>query len=491
MLDAMRARGIGFAALGLVLAWAVGCGPSQPSGSIVPRESVGPTGSVRPLDPAAIATQITTAGLDVHLDALARIALENGGNRGTGSAGNAATVDYVRGVLAEAGYAVSEDVFETPVYVDPGGSEIAVLGPDGASLTDALDFRALVFSARGTAEGPVVALGWDEDASEADGLGCSASDFAGIPEGAIVLVRPAGCFRRTVVLNAQAAGAGALVTAVPWSGPGEVRRSTLIDPGGLTIPAFAATREVGMALAAAAASGGRARVTTAGSTEQREARSLIAELPGTDAGRVVMVGAHLDSSMDGPGVNDNGSGVAALVELARAASGTRPGATVRVALWAAEETGLQGSGRYVAMLSPEERRRIVAYLNADMLGSPNGIRGIYDEADAAPGSTAIRDRFAEDLDAAGLAWEGMDLGLGSDHRPFAEAGIPTGGLFSGTLERLTPEQAERFGRAVGSVPDACYHLACDGRSNVDEVLFRELAQSFARVVLSLAAAPAE
>jgi hypothetical protein len=54
-----------------------------------------------------------------------------------------------------------------------------------------------VFSADGTVEGPVAALGWSEDATAADGLGCSASDFAGIPKGAIVLARPADCFRRT------------------------------------------------------------------------------------------------------------------------------------------------------------------------------------------------------------------------------------------------------------------------------------------------------
>jgi len=193
--------------------------------------------------------------------------------------------------------------------------------------------------------------------------------------------------------------------------------------------------------------------------------------------------------MDGPGVNDNGTGVAALLELARASAGTRPVATIRFAFWAAEETGLQGSGRYVSMLQPDERQRLVAYVNADMLGSPNGIRGVYDEAGTAPGSTALRDLFAEDLDAAGLAWEGADLGLGSDHRLFAEAGVPTGGLFTGTLERLTPEQAERFGKTAGSIPDACYHLPCDGRSNVDEALFLELSRSLARVVLGLAIAP--
>ena len=92
-----------------------------------------------------------------------------------------------------------------------------------------------------------------------------------------------------------------------------------------------------------------------------------------------MLGAHLDSVVDGPGINDNGSGVAALLELARALGGSRPGATIRLAFWSAEELGLHGSSRYVAGLSDEERDGILVYLNADMVASPNGFAGVYDE----------------------------------------------------------------------------------------------------------------
>lgn len=457
--------------------------------------SSAPSSALRDPDPAIVAAAITTDGLRVHLDALDRIAGEHGGSRGTGTAGDAATAEYVAEVLTAAGFVVSDDTFETPTYLDPDGSElyvpgdVSIGGPPGSVFVDRRDIRdirALLFSAAAVVEGPVVAIGWYGEARAADGPGCAAEDYDGIPAGAIVLVRPGECLRRTAVEHAQAAGAGALVIAVPWAARGETRQATLIDPRGIDIPVLAATREVGDALAEAAERGGRARVTTTGVTESRTVHSVFAELPGTDPGRVVMVGAHLDSAMNGPGLNDDGSGIAAVLELARAMAGHRPDATIRFAFWAAEETALVGSARYVRALSAAERSRIVAYLNADMLGSPNGIRGVYDEASAALGSAAITERFVADLDAAGLAWESIDTGGSSDQRPFSEAGIPTGGLISGAGGIVTPGQAQRYGTEAGRPPDPCYHLACDDRSNVDETRLLELARSLARVTVGLA-----
>lgn len=461
--------------LGTVLLATAACGPAVPSPA--------------PPDPALVAAAITAEGLTAHLEALGRIARDADGTRGTGTAGDAATVTYVSGVLADAGYTVTEDAFETPVYFDPGGNALAVLGPGGREFEDGRDFRAMLYSAAATVEGPVVAIGWDPEAQAADGPGCAASDYLAVPDGAIVLVRPGECLRRDAVRLAQAAGAAALVTAVPWSGPGEVRQTTLVEPVAISIPALAASGEVGDALAEAAGGGDRARIVTTGAVQPRTVRSLFAELPGSDPDAVVMVGAHLDSSMLGPGINDDGSGVATVLELARATAGTRPAATIRFAFWAAEEPGLKGSARYVRGLDATERDRIVAYVNADMLGSSNGIRGVYDEPAAVPGSKAIRDLFAADLDAAGLAWEAVDTGGGSDHRPFDTAGIPTGGLFSGSAGMVTAEQAGRYGTVAGQPPDPCYHLACDDLANVEQARLLELAGSLARVTVRLALEP--
>lgn len=464
---------IAIAILALVMAGVAGCGQADPSPA--------------PPDPSAVATAITAEGLHTHLAVLDRLARENGGSRGTGTAGDAATVAYVSEVLAAAGYSVTDDAFDTPVYLDPGGNELAVLDPGGRAFEDGRDFRAMLYSGRATVVGPVVAIGWDPDAQAPDGPGCAASDYLAIPDGAIVLVRPGECPRRTAVLLAQGSGAAALVTAVPWSGRDEVRQVTLVEPAGIEIPALAATREVGDALAEAAASGGRARIATTGTVETRGVHSLLAELPGSDPDRVVMVGAHLDSAMNGPGINDDGSGIAALLELARAAAGTLPGSTIRFAFWAAEEPGLKGSARYVTGLEAAERARLVAYLNADMLGSPNGFRSVYGDSGEAPGSDDLRVRFGADLDTVGLVWETIDTGGGSDHRPFMLAGVPTGGLFSGGSGIVTPLQAARYGTTAGSPPDPCYHLACDDIANVDEGRLEELARSLARVVVGLAA----
>jgi hypothetical protein len=431
----------------------------------------------RPLTSDEAAALVTATDLAAHLDAIAAIAEDHAGTRGTGSPGNVATADYVERVLADLGYAPTILPLTTFVFDDPGGSEVVIA--DGPTFADGSRVLAQMFSPAGVAEGPIVDLGWDPASRTADGAGCDAADFAGLPPGAIVLTQPAPCFRRAVLENAQAAGAGALVTAAPWAGPGEIRRSTLVTPAGLSIPAVVVSRDVADALADGAARGRRARVTATGASREASLWSVLAERTGADPSRVVMLGAHLDSSLDGPGLNDDGSGVAAILAIARAFSDATPATTLRFAFWAAEETGLHGSTNYVDTLSQIERTRIVGYLNADMLGSPNGFAGVYDEPAAPQGSALIRDSLAAALDAAGVAWEPVDTGLGADHAPFAAAGIPTGGVFAGASELLTTAQAERSGSRAGVPADACYHLACDDRANVNEVLLLELARALA------------
>ncbi len=186
-------------------------------------------------------------------------------------------------------------------------------------------------------------------------------------------------------------------------------------------------------------------------TETVPTRSILAELPGSEPGDVLMLGAHLDSVPDGPGINDDGSGVAALLAIARGLGGTRPRATIRLAFWSGEELGLHGSVRYATALTADQRRAILAYLNADMVASPNGFAGVYDEPGAPLGSNVVHDLLAAAVIRAGGAPVGVDLGGRSDHYGFAKDGIATGGVFSGTSEPVTAEQADglrRDGRAA-------------------------------------------
>ena len=167
--------------------------------------------------------------------------------------------------------------------------------------------------------------------------------------------------------------------------------------------------------------------------------------------------------LDGPGINDNGSGVAATLELARAvaATGVPDGWAVRIGLWGAEEFGTYGSRAYADSVDGA----MVAYLNLDMAGSINGANLVYDEPGAAPGSDEITAAYEAWFSARDLPTQGVDLGGSSDHAGFAAAGIPTGGLFAGAS---TSGSAAQPGASGGGVaPDPCYHIGCDDRDNVD------------------------
>jgi aminopeptidase S len=215
--------------------------------------------------------------------------------------------------------------------------------------------------------------------------------------------------------------------------------------------------------------------------------NLLVERTGAEPA-VVMLGAHLDSVEAGPGINDNGSGVAALLVIAeRLAELPAPGRTVRLAFWGAEEGGPHGSRAYVDALSADELARINAYLNFDMLASPNPIRFVYAEAAATEGSDALTALFTSYFDGEGLAWAPIDLAGKSDHAAFTDAGIPTGGLFSGGREPKTDEQAALFGGAGGQPADPCSDQSCDTIGNIDEAILAQMADAIAHAVATLAA----
>jgi aminopeptidase S len=220
-----------------------------------------------------------------------------------------------------------------------------------------------------------------------------------------------------------------------------------------------------------------------------ESASVLVERAGA-TNEVILIGAHLDSVRGGPGMNDNGSGVATLLALAeRLAESPDPDRTVRLGFWGAEEGGPFGSQAYVDALAPDQRQGIIAYLNLDMLGSTNFIRFVYDEPSAAEGSEAITALFATYFEDAGMAWEPIDLSGHSDHGAFAMAGIPTGGLFSGGRELKTDAQAAAFGGTAGAPSDACSDAVCDSIGNVNVLILDEMADAVAHAVATLAATP--
>ena len=438
-----------------------------------------------PPDARTVAAAITEEGLRSSLESLVAAAEGSDAYRAVGSAGYDRAAAMVEEVLRDAGWSVTPDAWDGIAFVDEGGSTLDVAG---RTFGDA-DVKALIFAPAGQVEGPVVPIDWDPTATAADGRGCAVTHYGDLPPGAIVVVRSGDCLRRDQVIAAQQAGAAAFIAVYPWAPAGAVYRATLLEPGFLTIPAAGVTGEAAEALVAAAGAGEPARLVTRARTRQVPTRSIIAELPGSQPGAVIMLGAHLDSGLDGPGVNDDGSGVAALLEIARALGGTRPRATIRLAFWSGEELGLHGSYRYASALSKEDALAILVYANADMIASPNGFAGVYDEPGAPAGSNVARALLTSAVERAGGTPIGVDVGGGSDHRGFADAGVATAGVFSGAGEPVTAEQAATTGAIGGRPADACYHQPCDDLANVNLGLARTLAAALADFAVRVASNP--
>ncbi|WP_369199532.1 M28 family metallopeptidase [Streptomyces sp. PU-14G] len=195
------------------------------------------------------------------------------------------------------------------------------------------------------------------------------------------------------------------------------------------------------------------------------AYNLVADWPGGATDSTVMTGAHLDSVSSGPGINDNGSGSAGILETALAVSKVdlKPSKHLRFAWWDAEEEGLVGSRHYVDSLGKDEIGAIDTYLNFDMIGSPNAGHFVYDDD---PSVEAV---FAEWFRSKGIETEASEEVNGrSDHASFQDAGVTVGGSFTGAGETMTQAQADKWGGTAGKPYDECYHSACDDLSNINE-----------------------
>ncbi|MFI0980113.1 M28 family metallopeptidase [Streptomyces sp. NPDC021093] len=210
--------------------------------------------------------------------------------------------------------------------------------------------------------------------------------------------------------------------------------------------------------------------------------NLIADWPGGDPNKVLMAGAHLDSVSSGAGINDNGSGSAAVLETALAVSRAqlKPDKHLRFGWWGAEEIGLVGSRDYVAKLSAADRAKFAGYLNFDMIGSPNPGYFVYDD------DPTIEKTFKDYYAGLGISTEIETEGDGrSDHAPFKNVGIPVGGLFSGADYRKTAAQAQKWGGTAGQAFDRCYHSSCDGLTNINDTALDRNSDAVAHALWTL------
>jgi Zn-dependent M28 family amino/carboxypeptidase len=425
--------------------------------------------------------KVTGAAVNRHLIALQRIADQNGGIRAAGTPGHVKSAEYVEAKLKGAGFDVVRHEF--PFTFTQTLAEKLTVG--GKAVPISIMTYSLSTPVGGiTADLAVVPLGADATP------GCEIEDYAGIvATGKIALISRGGCtFAQKQTVAAEAGAVGAVIynnTDGPLNG-------TLADPAAAKLPTGGITKADGEALAA---TGGPATLELRALREDRTSYNVVAQTKTGRKDNVVMAGAHLDSVVQGPGINDNGSGSAGLLETAlQLGPSPKVSNAVRFAWWSAEELGLVGSTKYVQSLSFEQQVDIALYLNFDMIASPNAAYFVYDGDDsdavgAGPGpygSAQIEQAFVNFLGATGTPTQGTDFSGRSDYGEFIKVGIPSGGLFTGAEGIKTQAQADLWGGQAGVAYDKCYHQKCDNLGNLDRVALDRNSDAIAWVTASYA-----
>ncbi len=424
-------------------------------------EPIGPPLSNR------LAEQVEADAMMAHLQHLQEIADEHQGNRADGTPGFDASVDYVTNALRDKGFEVQTPEFTRLDTTSPGKPTLTVAGigypVDQASL--------LVRTPSGGVTGPVV--------RPTRSAGCAAGDYpATVPRGGIAVVSDTDCSVVDKQNVAAQRGAAALIVVSPPNRNGAP--AGLFPPeyyDHLTMPVAVTGRDGDRALRRAT---GAVRLVLDTTTVKVTSRNILAQTRTGSEHDVVMVGAHLDGAPGGPGINDNGSGVAAVLEAALQL-GPSPAVTnaVRFAFWAAEEQQLGGSSDYVFGLDRDQLNDIAVYLNFDMLGSPNPGYFTYDgdqsampSRDIAPGdvpvgSAGVERTLAGYLNLVGVRPADMPLSSDTDYSPFVVAGVPVGGITTGASQLKTTAQARLWGGKPGAAFDPNYHGRGDTVDKID------------------------
>ena len=354
--------------------------------------------------------------------------------------------------------------------------------PSARSYQAGRDFVTMRYSDGGNVNARVVPVDFSSSTS-----GCEATDFAGFANGSIALLKRGGCTFSQKASLASNQGAVAALIANDGS-PGRTAPISATLQGSPGLPVMVISSEVASELANLAQIGPvQVRIHMTVAITFVSAANVTADLPGRKRG-VVLLGGHLDSVANGPGINDNGSGSAVILEIARQARRLhiRPKHGLRFAWWGAEELGLIGSRNYVEGLTTAQRRRIVDVINLDMVGSPNFARVVYAGEGQPRGSDRIENAFRAYFRSRRLPVAEASLGGSSDHAAFAQAGIPVGGLFTGADEAKSADAARLFGGSAGQAYDACYHKSCDTVANVDFGILEQMADAAAVVAVRLA-----
>ncbi|OBF10942.1 M28 family peptidase [Mycobacterium sp. 852002-10029_SCH5224772] len=414
-----------------------------------------------------LAKKITGEGIVTHLRALQDIAHANGGNRADGTPGFNASVGYVAKALRDKGFDVQTPQFDRLYTVSMGKPSLTVGG-----RTYPVDQASLLVQ---TPPGGLTA----QAIRPTQPSGCAAHDYPAVmPKGAIAVVDDTRCSVVDKQNSALAKGASALIVLSAPNGRGAP--ATLFSPGyfkQLTVPVAVVNPYGAAALAGATAP---IRLVLDAVNTKITSRNVLAQTKTGSPHEVVVVGAQLDGPRAGPGINDNGSGVAAVLETALQLGPLAPvNNAVRFVFWGAGEDGRGGVMDYVFGMDRDQLNDIALYLNFTMLGSPNP--GFFTDdgdqsgppghgvsaADVPEGSAGIERTLAGYLNLAGKRAADMPLDTRADYHPFLVAGVPIGGLTTGASQTKTTVQARLWGGQAGAPFDPNFQGPRDTVDNVN------------------------
>ncbi|MBL0225122.1 MAG: M20/M25/M40 family metallo-hydrolase [Geobacteraceae bacterium] len=452
---------------------------------------------------AVLEDKITTEALVAHAKELERISLSNSLSRSADSPGYIQSMEYIRGSLGSSGLKIWDQRFEYRLFLETKDPVLAMTYPVQEIYTWGTDYQTSTYSGIGDVTAEIVFVTPSlppgvEPGTSTDG--CESADFQGIDlTGKIAVIQRGTCSFSEKVSNVESRGA----VAVLLFNEGQEGRTGIVSvvlsvDSTVKIPVIGVTYDLGKALYDRYVSGAATtlRIAVIGMNTTTSTYNLFAETVAGRSDQVIMIGAHLDSVIEGPGINDNGSGAVALLEVARqiGLNGYTPQNKIRFAWWGAEEVGLIGSSHYLDNLSPTDLRNISMYLNVDCIASHNFTRGVQDTdlsdtieypgtlyTETPNGSGAIEQVLLDYFYFQKLPIKSIPLDGGSDYMVFVKYGIPFGGLFTELDGTKTEAEVLLFGGTAGEPYDNCYHKACDTVDNMNTQVFTENTQAVAHL----------
>jgi hypothetical protein len=478
--------------------------------------------------PAKLLPCIRTDNLWREMKIFQTIADKNPGpdghpSRNSGEPGYKASVDYVAGVMREAGYNVTVQTYKFFYFAYKALPTLSEVSPTSHSYALGTDWNSGQSIGTTTAAlAPAGGIVIPPTSSPSSSSGCTMSDFSGFVAGRIALIQRGTCSFGVKVLNAQAAGASGVVIFNEGNpGRTSLLNGSLSDAAGNrivpTIPvaftSFATGSDLLNQYNQAVQNHTALPVLNldikAVVNPNADDYNVIADSKSGDPNHVLVVDAHLDA-IYGAGMLDNASGSATILDIAQMMKNVHPRNKLRFIWFGGEELGLLGSSYYVNNLSPSQLGKIGYDLDADVTATPNYVVGVLDPAgvdlfgrtvsttfppQVYQPSTVARDQGIQYFSSIGLNHE-LFSPVGTDAFSFNEAGIPASGVLTGQDCCKTQNDVNLFGGNLGNfegnVPSfdgGCVDNPfrwCDNLSNNDPNVLTFMSKGFANMVVQMA-----